>query len=681
MRTNQKLNFSHSLSKRASFFGCCCANELPRRKRTEYQPQKAKTKYAASGRGINPKEIKIRFLMKLIILLFTLMCFFGWVRNLNAQTLQVDSTVHTATFEDIHLKNKIIPLNNPVYKILEHYEASGKLDFLPQAKPYTKIFVLKMLDLLTNNSNNRLTEKEKKVINNHIDDLSRESNGFQIYKQTTKKNTFAIVGFETESSVGTGVGTNATLALSMVAKPYFSGDLGNHLTFHASMGAAIEKLAPDLFYQSYTKDGKVNFPFQSIGHSSLPYQFNYETMWLHVLASENLGNGEPVKDKLSAGMIYYTELNGNWFDGAFQLSMNNQRRAWGHDENNLVLSTTARRFPGIELKIEPTSWIRYSLLTGSLFSYANQYSSYKKDIYGYDLGDSQNLFTLHLLEFTPTKWLQISASAGNVWSKRLEISYLMPFVFSNFSEVEVGDYDNLSMSLDIAFRIPKVGKTWVSFYNDEFNFTAPGPSLRLPRNRYAWQLGLKSPLLSGLIPGTSSTLKYTRVTPFVYTHYPESRFNTFTSRPLDMTYTNDGFNLGFYLPPNSAELNWSLVNIAIPDLILSLDNRMIVHGTNDLASSNVYQIYGDVYRYQLGDDILKYPLLNFLNDGIYDWSVLSNIKFDWKVRKIKLMGLNYFRLTGNLGASHTWWESNNSGVVAPTSKTFFTGSMGIVIDI
>ncbi|MBK5261313.1 MAG: hypothetical protein JJE17_01920, partial [Peptostreptococcaceae bacterium] len=35
-------------------------NELPRRKQTEYQPQKAKTKYAASGWGINPKEIKVK---------------------------------------------------------------------------------------------------------------------------------------------------------------------------------------------------------------------------------------------------------------------------------------------------------------------------------------------------------------------------------------------------------------------------------------------------------------------------------------------------------------------------------------------------------------------------------------------------------------------------------------------
>jgi len=36
------------------------ANESPRRKRTGYQPQKTKTIYAASGRGINPKEIKYK---------------------------------------------------------------------------------------------------------------------------------------------------------------------------------------------------------------------------------------------------------------------------------------------------------------------------------------------------------------------------------------------------------------------------------------------------------------------------------------------------------------------------------------------------------------------------------------------------------------------------------------------
>jgi hypothetical protein len=148
-----------------------------------------------------------------------------------------------------------------------------------------------------------------------------------------------------------------------------------------------------------------------------------------------------------------------------------------------------------------------------------------------------------------------------------------------------------------------------------------------------------------------------------------------------MTYTHDGFNLGFYLPPNSGEISWSLVNITIPDLVLSLDNRLIMHGTNDLASSNLYQIYGDVNRSQLGPDIYQYPLLNFTNDGIYDWTVLSDFKFDWKVRRPKILGMDYFRLTGSLGLARTWWETNNSGVAPPRRRTLLSGSMGVVVDI
>ena len=616
--------------------------------------------------------------MKIFTLLFIFLSFYFFSINANAQTIESSQEEKQVQPEQVRLKNKIIPLNNSVYRILDYYEAAGNITFLPQAKPYTKSVILNFLNQLI--SSDQLSEKEKMVVNSHIDDLSEDSNGIKIYKQGTE-NGFAFVGLAGETAVRTGAGKNATWTTSSIALPYLSGDLGEHISFHASMGAVIERLTPDLFYQSYTKDQQVNFPYQSVGYAFLPYQFNYESLFTHTQISNKTPGQSNITKQMAVGLIYYTELNGSWLNGALKVSLNNQRRSWGHDDHNLVLSSTARRFPGIELKLEPTKWLRYSYLTGSLFSYANQSSDYKKSIYGYDLGDSQNLFTLHLLEFTPSKWLQISASAGNIWSKRMEISYMMPLVFSHFSEVEVGDYDNLSMGLDIAFRIPKVGKTWLSIYNDEFSFTESGPLLRMPRNRYAWQLGLKTALLSHILPGTTSTLKYTRLTPFVYTHYPDARFNTFTSRPLDMTYTHDGFNLGFYLPPNSGEINWSLVNIAIPDLILSLDNRLIIHGTNDLASSNVYQIYGDVYRHQLGDDIYQYPLLNFTKDGIYDWTVLSDFKFDWKVRKIKVMGLNYFRLTGSLGLAQTCWKSNNSGVVAPSSKTLFSGSLGLVVDM
>jgi len=483
--------------------------------------------------------------MKIIFLLvfFFFLTTVGNTQNTDNQTIK-------STVEQVRLKKKIIPRNNSCYHILDHYEASGVLEFLPQTKPYTKEIVLQLLTKLQ--SAESLSTKEKKVVNRFISDFTRESNGINIYKQSGEAG-FAQIGLGGETSWRKAMGDNATWSASSPALPYLSGDLGQHLTFHAAMGPSIERLVPDQFYQSFTKDKRVNFPYQSIGVAVLPYQFNYETLYTHAQISTKSAGATTVTEQLSVGFLYYTELNGSWYNGALQLSLNNPPRAGGLDRYKLVLSSTSRRFPGLELKLNPVHFIRYSFLMGSLFYYANQSAGYKQNIYGYDIGDSQNLLTLHLLEMNPAKWLQISASAGNVWSKRFELSYMMPLVFSHFSELEVGDYDNLSMGVDVAFLIPKVGKTWLSVYNDEFSFSSSGPLLRMPRNRYAWQWGWKTSLLSALVPSTTSTLKYSRATPFVYTHYTDDRFNTFTNLPLDMTYTHDGFKLCFYLPHNSSE--------------------------------------------------------------------------------------------------------------------------------
>lgn len=580
----------------------------------------------------------------------------------------------------LHLKYKIIPLTNQVYQVLDFYETRGELEFLPQAKPYTKIFIIEQLTKLAENE--RLSEKEKKLIDRYLADFSVDSNGLTVIKETSK-NAFGLAGFSAESSIRSGVGDNGTWSTSQIAEPFLSGDLGGHLTFNAGMGLAVERLAPDMFYQSYTSNKKVNFPNQSIGYAYLPYQFNFETMWAHVLASGTEPEGQPVRDQLTAGMIYHTELNGSWFDGDLQLSINNQRRSWGHDDHNMMLSSTARRFPAIEMRIQPTSWIRYSFLMGSLFSYISEGNDYRKQIYGYDLGEVQKNLTLQMLEFMPSKWLQVTAAGGNIWSKRFELAYMVPFVFPHFTQIDVGNKDNLTVYFDVSAQIPRIGKTWASLFIDEFSFLKKGPLLRMPRNRYAWQVGWKTSLLSGILPYTTSTLKWTRLTPFVYTHYPETEFNTFTTgRSLDMTYTHDEFNLGFYLPPNSGELNWTLTNIAIPDLILTLDNRLIIHGTNDLASPNIYQIYGDVNHYQIApqlSDVYKYPLINFTKDGIYDWTVQSEFKFDLKMRNAG--PLNYYRLVGSLGYSKTWWKANASGVVPPGAKGLFTGSIGVVVEM
>ncbi len=575
----------------------------------------------------------------------------------------------------LHLRNRIIPLDNSVYSVIEYFEAKGWLGFMPEAKPYTKGYIVGLFIKLSQVKD--LSERERNIVQRYLTDLIQDSNGLAFYRQTTGK-TFVQAGLNAEASARTGMGGHGTWSGSVVGEPYLSGDLGDHLTYMGSMGLAFERLSPDLFFQSYTRDKQVVFPYQAEGYSYLPYQFNFNTMSAHVLTSGNQREGLPVKDSPTAGMIYRTELNGSWFADALQFSINNQQRAWGFDQENLVLSSTARRFPGMELKIHPAPWIRYSFLTGSLFSYFSQSADYKKEIYGYDIGQVQKNFTYHLLEFIPNRWLQISAGGGNIWSKRLEMAYMIPFVLPHFTQIDVGDHDNTSVNLEFATQIPRFGKTWVSFFVDEFNFRSSAPLLKTPENRYAWQVGWKTTLLSSVIPATTSILKYTRVTPFTYTHYPDSVFNTSGGRPNDLSYTHDGFNLGFYLPPNSAELNWKLVNVAIPDLILTLNNRLIIHGTNDLASSNAYLIYGDVNKYLLSD-VSKYPLMNFTKDGIYDWTVISEFKFDWKIRHAGLA--NYIRLVGDLGYSKTWWKCNQSGVSVPQNQILFTGNLGIIVEM
>lgn len=70
--------------------------------------------------------------------------------------------------------------------------------------------------------------------------------------------------------------------------------------------------------------------------------------------------------------------------------------------------------------------------------------------------------------------------------------------------------------------------------------------------------------------------------------------------------------------------------------------------------------------------------MEFTNDGIYDYTFFTELKADKKIRWFSF--INYFRVVGALGYSHTWWESNNSGVNTPDSRSLFTGELGIIVD-
>jgi len=116
--------------------------------------------------------------------------------------------------------------------------------------------------------------------------------------------------------------------------------------------------------------------------------------------------------------------------------------------------------------------------------------------------------------------------------------------------------------------------------------------------------------------------------------------------------------------------------------VLALDTRLITHGTNDLASYNLYQIYGDIYRHQFipeGGDLQNYPLTRFGRDGIYDRTFMTEFRFDRKVSMTSIVP--YFRVAGSVGMARTRWESNDSGVTTPAPVNSFSGRLSLIVDI
>ena len=593
------------------------------------------------------------------------------------RSLLLASILFFLTFTTIaqqSLPQKTVDVRNTVYEVLDHYEACGLLGFLPTVRPYTNSMVVGYLQELLEKP--ELSPKELALINAYLTDFSRTTNGI-IFKQEQTKNACAVVGAAATISGQNAFGDNGTWAMAQIFEPFVAGSIGDHISFAGAMGLSVERLAADCFHESYVKDGAVHFAYEDIGYAFHPYMFDYETMWAHVNIDASAGESGPLQDNLTAGMIYHGELSGSWYNNAIRVSFHNNRRSWGYSSDNLMLSAHARRMPGLDLAIAPVKWLRYSMLVGSTFHYANQRAGYKENIYGYDLGDVQKMLTLQMLEITPVSWMQFAITGGNILSKRLELAYLMPFTFPHFTQIDVGDHDNLFMGFNMAFLIPHAGKAWLSVWVDEFSITnRDAPLLKMPRNRYSWQAGWNLP---ALLPLTNARISYTRVTPYVYTHYPETNFNTFTDRPLDMTYTHDGANLGFYLPPNSAEAKLLITSLALENITLELDNRFIIHGTNDLAlAADSALITGDIYSPQ-NNNVYDYPLLDFTHDGIYDYTWYTQLRAEYRVRRSAEQG--YFRIYGTAGFSNTWWRSNESGVTAPESQQLYTLEVGLVVDL
>ena len=155
-------------------------------------------------------------------------------------------------------------------------------------------------------------------------------------------------------------------------------------------------------------------------------------------------------------------------------------------------------------------------------------------------GDSrQKWISAHRIEFTPARGVSIGIHDAVVYANRgLEPAYLNPVLPFLVSQHSLGDRDNVAFGLDAALSRIRGLKLYGELFVDDF--TSPwGIFSNDWANKLAFKAGGVWMDPAGL-RNAGLRAEYTRIEPFVYTHYLSSN-----------AYENYNIGLGSDLQPNS----------------------------------------------------------------------------------------------------------------------------------
>jgi hypothetical protein len=175
---------------------------------------------------------------------------------------------------------------------------------------------------------------------------------------------------------------------------------------------------------------------------------------------------------------------------------------------------------------------------------------------------------------------------------QLRLSYLVPFQDMMFTQVLYGSYENSMMGAYVQARLPFSFELDAVLYIDDFSFDKfTGLDGGIPfnldsaQNKVALQAGATWAPCSDFLRKTSLT--YTLVTPYMYTHI---------YRSYDLTYTHHDTHLGSVLDPNSDELIFTYVLSPFRLFDSELKLRYVRHGnaSEDYPPGNG-TIYDDGY--------------------------------------------------------------------------------------
>ncbi len=532
-----------------------------------------------------------------------------------------------------------VELGHPVYSVIETAELRGVVTRLSSVKPYTSQQVAELLATMmghmeaflpTEQTLIRLYAQEFKAGNGVETSLWRDAAGTAEVgiriEATTKLDTGGI--YDLIAGVPGAGALKDMWHLNSRWVPYLKGNPLSWLSLKGEAGFTYDKIETSLY---------------------LPYEFTKEWDAIHIWLGDPR-NSDGTLDYPTASYDIREDIAAESDNSSIMVRLSRFRRDWGIGSGSFSLSGTARPFVGLETVFRPSKFFAVSGLVGSLTNWEkgeNEKSTNPNTL------SYQKMLGLQRMELFPTDWLTVSATSTLIGAKRFELGYFSPLLFSVMYQNQLADIDNLGVQVDGQVLVPNIGKFYGSFYTDEMEITNLSQLFTKARNMFALQGGAKIPL-----PGfafATLTAQYTKIEPFVYSHYP-TWYPDYRLR-VDTSYTQDGENLGYYLPPNSDEFLLRLDMTPAPGWRVGLKYSFVRHGDNPQAdwTANKPEIYGDVNKYMDYNQLYSYNK-NFLHDGIYDFNHIGSINVAWRpLTAPKLFGVAIpLELGASYGLAYTW---------------------------
>jgi len=586
-----------------------------------------------------------------------------------------------------------VPLENPIYTVIEQAQIRGLCGYLPSTKPYSRAMILRIIDEILASDPilelARLKETERNILEQFRKDFTPHRNGANFTRGTTSsEHTWHNVYFSSEFGVGLDFNFGAgyySFASGYRYKPgddplfegaafpeagdfykdfniipsiSFIGDLTKNASYGLTINGFIGKSPRAIFGQYETtpydptddETYYMKFPARSEPLAYFPY--TYKKKWdSFVYFIDDISNRSMLcyPEDLSVGYSMLSELSGEFLNGHFMYRFSRIDREWASPINggSLVLNQSAQPFLAFETVIVPFEWISFSSLTGVL-EYNNAIGN---DNVAHLKGDSeifQNAFSIVMLEISYKKYFKINFGSSSVWPKRFELGYLYPFAENYLYQNNIGDFDNLALFLNIEGQYPAgLGKAWISAFVDEISLES-GLST-MDRTMYAIQFGGLFYLPK--LPFASLTLSYTKIEPYNYTH---GRIETpwYKNNLMQTNYINFGKSLGHYLPPNSDEILVRLQSMIVPRSTIHLQYQMIRHG----ADYGDRAVDGSSLWSELKEKDRSSMKKYFLHDGAYQWMHVFKLGGEYSLTGKKIP----VKLIAEIGAVYSYFTDSDS---------------------